>query len=85
MSKKIQNKLTKAQYEILTPYSEQLTSASNGYVRGIYQKDIDILKPIYESFGYNLTHTGCGGCILSMLRTLNKYYTTYGTQNTAKQ
>ena len=81
MKNKIQTKLTKEQYSTLTQYKTQLEQSEHNYTKGLYKNDIEILKEIYESFGYHLTSTACGGCILSMLKTLNKFYKNYGTSN----
>ena len=82
---KQQTKLTKEQYEKLTKYQTQLEQSEHNYTKGLYQKDIETLKVIYESFGYKLTSSACGGCILNMLKTLNKFYKEYGTPNGKKK
>ena len=78
----MQKKLTKEQYTILTKYQTQLEQSTHNYTSHITRHDIEVLKPIYESFGYHLTNGGCGGCILAMLKTLNKFYTEYGKGKT---
>jgi hypothetical protein len=76
--KNLTSKLTKAQYDTLTKYKEQMEQSEHNYTKGIYKNDIEVLKEIYESFGYKLTSGACGGCILNMLKTLNKFYKEYG-------
>ena len=73
----MQTKLTKEQYTILTKYQTQLEQSTHNYTSHITRHDIEVLKPIYEAFGYHLTSSGCGGCILAMLKTLNKFYIEY--------
>jgi hypothetical protein len=74
---KTQTKLTKPQYETLSKYVTQLDQSTHNYVTGLKHNDIITLKPIYESFGYHLTSTSCSGCIIQMLKTLNKFYQEY--------
>ena len=78
-------KLTKEQYKILKNYEVQLEQATHNYTSHIAKKDIEILKPIYESFGYKLVAAACGSCILSMLKKLNQYYIEYGKRKPKKQ
>lgn len=81
MAKLTPNALTKEQYLILKNYTKQLDMSKNNYVKELYTKDIQILKPIYESFGYILTSSTCPGCVLHMLKVLNNKYIEYTNGN----
>lgn len=73
--------LTKEQFNILKNYTKQFDMSKHDYVRNLYTRDIQILKPIYESFGYHLSSTTCPGCVLHMLRVLNNKYNEYLNAN----
>lgn len=70
----IDYKLNKNDRAILKQYEVHLQRAKDGYVRGIYSTDLDILEPIYSKFGLHLENNHCSTCVLSMLKFLeNKY------------
>lgn len=67
-------KLSKKDRTVLEEYKVHLTRARDGYVRGIYSTDIDVLTPIYAKFGLHLENKHCSTCVLNMLQFLaNKY------------
>ena len=67
--------LTKQDRKILQQYEVHLKRALDGYVRGIYEHDLNILEPIYASFGQHLENRRCSTCVLGMLNFIgNKYY-----------
>lgn len=68
-------KLNKSDKKILKQYEIHLKRALDGYVRGLYTTDIDVLAPIYAKFGYHLENKHCSSCVLGMLQFLaNKFY-----------
>lgn len=66
--------LSKKQISILKPYECHFKSAQSGYIRGVYQVDINIMQPIYESLGFHLGSPNCSQCVLTMCRDLGKIY-----------
>ena len=67
--------LTKQDRKILQQYEVHLKRALDGYVRGIYEFDLNILEPIYHRFGQHLENRHCSSCVLGMMTYLgNKYY-----------
>lgn len=67
--------LTKTDRKTLQQYEVHLKRALDGYVRGIYDHDLNILTPIYSKFGYQLDNRNCSTCVLGMIRFLaNKFY-----------
>lgn len=72
--------LTKQDRKILQPYEVHLKRALDGYVRGIYEYDLNNLEPIYVKFGQHLENRHCSSCVLGMMTFLaNKYYHENGT------
>lgn len=68
-------KLTKQDKKILQTYEIHLKRAMDGYVRGIYDFDLNNLEPIYVKFGQHLENRHCASCVLGMLTYLgNKYF-----------
>lgn len=73
-------KLTKQDRKILQQYEVHLKRALDGYVRGIYEYDLNNLEPIYVKFGQHLENRHCSSCVLGMMTFLaNKYYHENGT------
>lgn len=67
-------KLNKSDKAILSKYEIHLERAKNGYVRGLYSTDLDVLEPIYAKFGLHLENRHCSTCVLCMMKFLeNKY------------
>lgn len=72
--------LTKQDRKILQQYEVHLKRALDGYVRGIYEFDLNALEPIYHRLGQHLENRHCSSCVLGMMTFLaNKYYTTNET------
>lgn len=68
-------KLSKSDITVLKKYEIHLKRALDGYVRGIYSTDIDVLEPIYRKFGHRLESRTCSTCVLGLITFLaNKYY-----------
>lgn len=67
--------LSKSDKATLKKYEIHLKRANDGYVRGIYSTDLDLLEPIYRKYGHQLENRHCSTCVLGMLNFLaNKYY-----------
>lgn len=66
--------LTKADIKVLKEYEIHFKRAEDGYVRGIFPTDLDVLEPIYAKFGFHLDNRHCSTCVLGMLQFLNKKY-----------
>lgn len=67
--------LTKQDRKILKQYEVHLRRALDGYVRGIYEHDLNVVEPIYATFGYHLENRHCSTCVLGMFSFLaNKYF-----------
>lgn len=69
--------LTKEQYAILSSYTKHLNSAKCDYIRGVYSRDIETVRPIYESLGNKLTSPNCSYCVLQMFKVLAREYDKY--------
>lgn len=68
-------KLSKQDRKILKQYEVHLRRALDGYVRGIYEHDLNVVEPIYATFGYHLENRHCSTCVLGMFSFLaNKYF-----------
>lgn len=67
-------KLSKSDKAVLSRYEVHMQRAKNGYVRGIYSTDVDVLEPIYAKFGYHLENKHCSTCVLGMLKFLAEQY-----------
>lgn len=66
--------LSKAELKILKDYEVHLNRAKDGYVRGIYNSDLDKLEPIYNKLGQYLENRHCSACVLGMLTFLSNVY-----------
>lgn len=67
--------LTKNDRKTLGQYEVHLKRALDGYVRGIYEFDLNVLEPIYHRLGQHLENRHCSSCVLGMMAYLaNKYY-----------
>ena len=69
------------EFTILSQYEKNFNQARSDYLRGIYSRDIETVKPIYERIGYKLTNPNCGGCVLNMFKQLSKEYEIYKEVN----
>lgn len=69
-------RLTKEEFEFLTPYKDRMTTAAlANYTRAVPSDDLTKMKAIYERiFGDTSIHLNCGGCVLKMLKKLYEYY-----------
>lgn len=74
--------LKKKDVLVLEPYKKHFNTAHSGYIRGLYSKDINIIKSVYELYGNKLTNSRCSTCILNMCKwcynEINKYNERYG-------
>jgi hypothetical protein len=67
--------LTKQDRTTLKRYERHLQNALDGYVRGIYETDLNVIEPLYNKFGFYLENRRCSTCVLGMLQFLgNKYF-----------
>lgn len=69
------------EFIILSQYERNFDQARSDYLRGVYSRDIDTVKPIYERIGYKLSNPNCGGCVLNMFKQLSKEYEIYREVN----
>lgn len=69
--------LTKNDIKTLKEYSIHLQRAKDGYVRGIYDSDLNKLEPIYNKLGQHLENKHCASCVLGMLLFLANKYNEY--------
>lgn len=67
-------KLTKAQYTALEPFQNHFATAKGNYLRGLYSRDVIVLKGIYEALGYRLENESCGSCVLTMVKILGEIF-----------
>lgn len=68
--------LSKQDKKTLSAYEIHLKRALDGYVKGIYISDLNVLEPIYNRLGQQLENRHCASCVLGMMTFLaNKYYT----------
>lgn len=68
-------KFTKKERSVLEQYKIHLQRAKDGYVRGLYSTDLDVLSPLYAKFGMHLENKHCAACVLGMMQFLaNKYF-----------
>lgn len=68
--------LSKTDKKTLSAYEIHLKRALDGYVKGIYTSDLNVLEPIYNRLGQQLENRHCATCVLGMMTFLaNKYYT----------
>jgi hypothetical protein len=70
----MENLLTKTDIKTLKDYSAHLQRAKDGYVRGIYDSDLNRLEPIYNKYGQHLENKHCASCVLGMLLFLSNQY-----------
>ena len=68
------NKLSKAEMKVLKEYETHLKRANDGYVRGIYNSDLNRLEPIYNRLGQQLENRHCSTCVLGMIKYLANIY-----------
>lgn len=68
------NKLSKAEMKVLKEYEIHLKRANDGYVRGIYNSDLNRLEPIYNRLGQQLENRHCSTCVLGMIKYLANIY-----------
>jgi hypothetical protein len=68
--------LNKSDINTLKRYEIHLKRAKDGYVRGLYSVDLDVLEPIYAKFGMHLENRHCSTCVLGMLKFLENKYNT---------
>lgn len=67
--------LSKADIKTLSQYEVHLKRARDGYVKGIYTSDLNVLEPIYNKLGHQLENRNCATCVLGMMIVLaNTYY-----------
>ena len=69
------------EFTILSQYEKNFNQARSDYLRGIYSRDIETVRPIYERIGYKLSNPNCGGCVLNMFKQLSKEYEIYKEVN----
>ena len=69
------------EFTILSQYEKNFNQARSDYLRGIYSRDIETVKPRYEGRGYRLSNPNCGGWVLSMFKQLSKEYEIYKEVN----
>ena len=69
------------EFTVLSQYEKNFDQARSDYLRGIYSRDIETVRPIYERIGYKLSNPNCGGCVLNMFKQLSKEYEIYKEVN----
>lgn len=69
--------LSENDYNILKQYETQLKTSQVGYIRGLYSKDIEILKDVCDRYGIKLTNKNCSSCVLGVMKQLSNLYFTY--------
>lgn len=68
-------RLTKEQFEIVSRYEKDLSSAYYSHtVIGMNSRDLNILNDIYVSLGFTKQNINCGVCVISMLSTIARFY-----------
>lgn len=74
-------KLSKADIKTLSQYEVHLKRAKDGYVKGIYTSDLNVLEPIYNKLGHQLENRNCATCVLGMMTILaNTYFADYSSK-----
>lgn len=74
--------LSKTEIKTLSRYEVHLKRAMDGYVKGIYTSDLNVLEPIYNKLGHQLENRHCATCVLGMMTLLaNEYFNTKITNN----
>lgn len=69
--------LTENDYNTLKPYETQLRTSQVGYIRGLYSKDVEILKDVCDRYNIKLTNKNCSSCVLGAVKQLSNLYFTY--------
>ena len=69
--------LNENDYNILKQYETQLRTSQVGYIRGLYSKDIEILKDICSHHNIKLTNKNCSSCVLGAVKQLSNLYFEY--------
>lgn len=69
--------LKQEHYNTLKSYETQMKTAPLGYVRGLYSKDVKILKEICSHYNIKLSNTNCASCVLGACKQLSKLYFEY--------
>lgn len=69
--------LKKEQFELLRPYEQHFETAKGDYVRGLYSRDVDVMRGVYAQLGYHLESTSCPTCVLTMVKVLGENYYLY--------
>lgn len=66
--------LSKTDIKTLSQYEVHLQRAKDGYVKGIYTSDLNVLEPIYNKLGQHLENRHCATCVLGMMTFLANTY-----------
>lgn len=69
--------IKKEQFEFLRPFERHFETAKGNYVRGLYTKDVEALRVIYNELGYRLESASCPSCVLTMVKVLGEQYYSY--------
>lgn len=91
--------LKKQDIETIKPYQKHFNTAHSGYIRGVYAKDAEILKTVYEKYNNKKINTHCNSCVLEMCKwfynevmeseqshcSINKYNERYGRKSSDGQ
>lgn len=67
-------KQSNEELNILSKYELNFKQAANGYIRGIYTKDLEVLIPIANKYKITLSNKSCGSCVLGFMKSLGKVY-----------
>lgn len=66
--------LTEIDYNTLKPYETQLKTSQVGYIRGLYSKDVKILRDVCSHYNIKLNNPNCSSCVLGAVKQLAKLY-----------
>lgn len=81
--------LKKQDITTIKPYQKHFNTAHSGYIRGVYAKDVEILKTVYEKYNNKKINTHCNSCVLEMCKwfynEVNKYNERYGRKSSDGQ
>ena len=77
--------LSKNEFKTLSRYIIHLKRAKDGYVKGIYTSDLNMLEPIYNKLGHQLENRNCATCVLGMMTVLANIYFANETENKSLQ
>lgn len=69
--------ISKEQFASLRPYEHHFETAKGDYVRGLYSKDVETMRVIYNQLGYRLESPSCPICVLTMVKVLGDNYYLY--------